>query len=110
MSNEFKRLTPDEALENLVNEKRGHLKIFIGYAPGVGKTYTMLNEANRRAKRGEDVVVGYVESHGRLETDQQIGDLEVVPRQKIQYNNVTLEEMNTGAIIAGNPNWRSLTN
>lgn len=103
MSNDFKRLTPDEALENLVNEKRGHLKIFIGYAPGVGKTYTMLNEANRRAKRGEDVVVGYVESHGRLETDQQIGDLEVVPRQKIQYNNVTLEEMNTGAIITRKP-------
>ncbi len=60
----------------------GRLKIFIGYAPGVGKTYAMLNEANRRLKRGQDIVIGYVESHQRKETDNQIGGLEIIPRKK----------------------------
>ena len=103
MNDEPGRITPEEALAKCAISERGHLKIFIGYAPGVGKTYSMLNEANRRAKRGEDVVVGYVESHSRKDTDEQIGDLEVMPRQKIQYNNMSLEEMNTAAIIARKP-------
>jgi two-component system, OmpR family, sensor histidine kinase KdpD len=103
MNNEMKRSTPEEALEAIKKQDRGTLKIFIGYAPGVGKTYTMLNEANRRAARGQDVVIGYVESHSREETDKQIGGLEVIPRKKIEYSGRFLEEMNTEAIIARKP-------
>lgn len=103
MGEEFKRITPEEALKQCNSEKKGKLKIFIGYAPGVGKTYSMLNEGNRRAKRGKDIVIGYVESHQREETDRQIGDLELIPRKKISYNNVVMEEMDTDAIIARKP-------
>ena len=70
------RLSPDQALEICNKQDRGNLKIFIGYAPGVGKTYTMLNEGNRRKKYGQDVVIGYVESHTRAETDSQNGELD----------------------------------
>lgn len=103
MPDEPKRATPEEALAELQKQQRGKLKIFIGYAPGVGKTYTMLNEGNRRALRGEDVVIGYIESHGREDTDKQIGKLEVIPRKKIPYNNLTLAELNTEGIIARKP-------
>jgi two-component system sensor histidine kinase KdpD len=103
MEETFERISPEKALAECIKCERGQLKIFIGYAPGVGKTYTMLNEANRRAKRGQDVVIGYVESHGRKDTDEQIGSLEVIPRQKIQYNNITLEEMDTPAVITRKP-------
>lgn len=84
-------------------KNRGTLKIFIGYAPGVGKTYTMLNEGNRRKKYGEDVVIGYLETHERSETDKQIGELEIIPRKIIKYNKVEMEEMDTEAIIAKKP-------
>lgn len=103
MSDEFKRISPEEALKQCNQENKGKLKIFIGYAPGVGKTYSMLNEGNRRLKRGEDIVVGYVESHQREETDRQIGELEVIPRKKIEYNGVVMEEMDTDAIITRKP-------
>lgn len=107
MSEGFKRITPKEALRK-VNEElgashRGKLKIFIGYAPGVGKTYTMLNEANRRLRRNQDIVIGYLESHGRKETEEQIGNLEIIPRKTVEYNGVTLEEMDTDAIIRRRP-------
>jgi two-component system sensor histidine kinase KdpD len=72
-------------------------------AAGVGKTYAMLNEGHRRKGRGTDVVIGYVETHGRPLTDQQIGDLEVVPRKKVDYRGITLEEMDTEAVIARQP-------
>lgn len=103
MSNEFKRSTSEEAIKQCNQESRGKLKIIIGYAPGVGKTYAMLNEGNRRHKRGQDIVIGYVESHQREETDGQIGELDIIPRKKIEYNGVTMEEMDTGAIIARRP-------
>lgn len=103
MSEDFKRITPEEALKHCNQENKGKLKIFIGYAPGVGKTYSMLNEGNRRAKRGNDIVIGYVESHQREETDDQIGDLEAIPRKKVEYNNSVMEEMDTDAIIARKP-------
>ena len=103
MSDEFKRISPEEALKQCNQENKGKLKIFIGYAPGVGKTYSMLNEGNRRLKRGEDIVVGYLESHQREETDRQIGELKVIPRKKIEYNGVVMEEMDTDAIIARKP-------
>ncbi len=103
MQEEYKRITPEEALKYCNLENKGKLKIFIGYAPGVGKTYSMLNEGNRRAARGKDIVIGYVESHQREETDKQIGGLEVIPRKKVEYNGTVMKEMDTEAIIARNP-------
>jgi two-component system, OmpR family, sensor histidine kinase KdpD len=82
---------------------RGKLRIYLGMAAGVGKTYAMLNEGRRRKARGTDVVVGYVETHHRPTTQAQIGDLEIVPRKQIQYKGVTLEEMDTEAVIARHP-------
>src|SRR6266849_4595506 len=81
----------------------GRLRIYVGMAPGVGKTYAMLNEGKRRKARGTDVVVGFVETYNRPLTVAQIGDLECVPRKQIQYRGVTLEEMDTEAVIARHP-------
>jgi two-component system sensor histidine kinase KdpD len=103
MSDSFKRITPEEAMKIVHKQQRGHLKIFLGYAPGVGKTYSMLNEANRRLKRGQNIVIGYLESHNREETNKQIGNLPVVPRKEIEYNGIVMEEMDTGAVIALKP-------
>lgn len=82
---------------------RGKLKLYIGSAAGTGKTYRMLNEAHHVRARGVDVVVGFVETHGRTETEAQLRDLEVVPRKLIGYRGVVLEEMDTEAIIARRP-------
>jgi two-component system, OmpR family, sensor histidine kinase KdpD len=82
---------------------RGTLRIYLGAAPGVGKTFAMLNEGRRRRDRGTDVVVGYVETHGRARTAEQIGDLEVVPRHAIAYRDTTFEEMDVDAILARRP-------
>ncbi|HVJ96216.1 MAG TPA: DUF4118 domain-containing protein, partial [Acidimicrobiia bacterium] len=82
---------------------RGKLRVYLGAAPGVGKTFAMLNEARRRAERGADVVVGYVETHGRPRTAEQIGDLEVIPRRPVQYRGSAFEEMDVDAIIARRP-------
>ncbi len=83
--------------------RRGQLRVYLGAAAGVGKTYAMLNEGRRRKGRGTDVVVGYVETHGRAQTQAQLGDLEVIPRKTIGYRGVTLEEMDPEAIIARHP-------
>jgi two-component system, OmpR family, sensor histidine kinase KdpD len=83
--------------------ERGKLKLYIGSAAGVGKTYRMLNEAHELRRRGMDVVIGFVETHGRAETEAQVGDLEVVPRKRIEYRGVTLEEMDVDAIVARHP-------
>ena len=83
--------------------ERGKLKVYIGSAAGTGKTYRMLQEAHDLRRRGIDVVVGFVETHGRAETVAQIGDLEIVPRKKIEYRGVTLEEMDVDAVIARRP-------
>jgi two-component system, OmpR family, sensor histidine kinase KdpD len=82
---------------------RGTLRIYLGAAPGVGKTFAMLNEAWRRASRGTDVVVGFVETHGRPNTAAQIRDLEVVPRKKVVYRGAEFEEMDVDAILERNP-------
>jgi len=82
---------------------RGRLRIYIGYAAGVGKTYAMLNEGRRRSERGGDVVVGFVETHGRPRTEEQIGDLEVVPRRRIEHRGTTFEEMDLDAILRRAP-------
>ncbi len=84
-------------------QKRGRLKIYLGFAAGVGKTYEMLQEAHRLNRQGVDVVIGIVETHGRAETDDQIGDLEQVPRRKIEYRGVILEEMDLDAVFARHP-------
>lgn len=83
--------------------RRGRLRVYLGAAAGVGKTYAMLNEGYRRKQRGTDVVVGYVEMHGRPQTQEQLRDLEVIPRQQISYRGVLLEEMDTQAIIERHP-------
>lgn len=83
--------------------ERGRLKVYIGSAAGTGKTYRMLQEAHDLRRRGVDVVVGFVEPHKRAETEAQIGNLEVVPRNKIEYRGVTLEEMDVDGVIARRP-------
>ena len=82
---------------------RGSLRIYLGAAPGVGKTYAMLNEGRRRRERGEDVVVGLVETHGRRPTAEQVGDLEVIPRKAVEYRGTTLEELDVDAVLARRP-------
>jgi two-component system sensor histidine kinase KdpD len=82
---------------------RGKLRVYLGAAPGVGKTYAMLNEGWRGLHRGKDVVVGFVETHGRANTAAQVRDLEVVPRRKIEYRGREFEEMDVDAVLAREP-------
>jgi two-component system, OmpR family, sensor histidine kinase KdpD len=92
-----------EFLALVRRRERGKLKLYIGSAAGVGKTYRMLNEANDLRRRGVDVVVGFIETHGRRDTQAQIGELEVVPRQRSEYRGVVLEEMDVEAVIRRQP-------
>jgi two-component system sensor histidine kinase KdpD len=110
MNTESERRPNPEALLAQVQreerqQQRGRLKIFLGFAAGVGKTYEMLNEARRRKERGQDVVIGYVETHGRKGTEEQIGDLEVIPRKRIEYRGAIFEEMDTEAVLKRHPQW-----
>ena len=82
---------------------RGKLRVYLGAAPGVGKTYAMLGEGHRRAGRGTDVVVGFVETHGRLHTQEVLEGLEVVPRRTLIHRDATFEEMDVDAVIARHP-------
>ena len=100
---EEKRLTPEEALKIYNKEKKGRLKIYLGYAPGVGKTYTMLREANIRVKRGEDICIGYIEPHDRKATTEQIGILEQIPVKEIEYAGKIYKEVNIEKIIERGP-------
>jgi two-component system, OmpR family, sensor histidine kinase KdpD len=88
---------------SVVNVKRGNLRVYLGAAPGVGKTFAMLNEGGRARTRGRDVVVGFVETHNRPLTAEAIGDLEVMPRKLLVYRGTTFEEMDVDAIIARSP-------
>ena len=99
------RPSPDALLEaaRRENDQAGRLKIFVGAAPGVGKTYEMLQSAHARRKAGVDVVVGVVETHGRAETEALLQGLEVLPRKRISYKDQTLEEMDLDALIARRP-------
>jgi two-component system, OmpR family, sensor histidine kinase KdpD len=90
-------------LELVRQRERGKLKLYIGSAAGTGKSFRMLQEAHDMRRRGVDVVVGFVETHGRADTEAQIGDLEVAPRNKIAYRSVTLEEMDVDGVIARRP-------
>lgn len=99
----FHRLTTNEMEKKIQTMRRGSFKVYIGAAPGVGKTYKMLQEGNLLLSRRIDVVIGLLETHGRKETREQIGRLSMIPRAKIQYQSTTLEEMDTDAILARHP-------
>ncbi len=99
---ELSRPSP-EALLAAAAEHRGRLKIFLGAAPGVGKTYEMLTAGRARRKEGIDVVIGIVETHKRVETEALLEDFEIIPRRKVAYRERTLEEMDIDAILARKP-------
>src|SRR5260370_29001245 len=99
------RPSPEALLEAARREdsRVGRLKIFVGAAPGVGKTYEMLQSAHAKLKAGADVVVGVVETHGRAETEVLLQGLEVLPRKRLEYKDQILEEMDLDALIARHP-------
>jgi two-component system sensor histidine kinase KdpD len=97
------RTRAEDFLEIVQRARRGGLKLYIGFAAGVGKTYRMLEEARALGKRGVDVVIGFVETHGRAETAALVDGLEVVPRRRAEYRGVGVEEMDLDAILARKP-------
>jgi two-component system sensor histidine kinase KdpD len=97
------RPKPESLLAREEQARRARLRIYIGAAPGVGKTYQMLEDAHHLKKQGVDIVIGFIEPHGRPETEALIGDLERVPLSRIEYRGVTLEEMDVDAVIARDP-------
>jgi two-component system sensor histidine kinase KdpD len=103
----YKRPSPEAMLElaqkEEASEKRGKLTIYFGAAPGVGKTYTMLTDAQLRKKEGIDVVVGYVETHGRAETDALLDGLEIVPPLRVKYMGIQLKEVDLGKVLERRP-------
>ena len=101
--NDSDRPSPEALLREAAQEGRGRLKVFLGAAPGVGKTYEMLTEGAALMKTGVDVVVGIVETHGRAETEALTKGLEVVPRLQVEYQGRTLSEMDVDAILARHP-------
>jgi len=90
---ETSRPTGEQVLAKLQPTSRARLRIYIGAAPGVGKTYSMIEDAHALRREGTDVVVGFVDTHGRADTEARLRDLEVVPRRRIEYRGVMLEEM-----------------
>ena len=107
MPTETTRPDPDELLAHVQAEEkqnqRGRLKIFLGYAAGVGKTYAMLEAAHQRKAEGVEVVVGYIETHGRVETQALMAGLEVIARYSVIYRGVQLPEMDIDAILLRKP-------
>jgi two-component system, OmpR family, sensor histidine kinase KdpD len=107
MSKEFLMATdrkrPEDFLELVERAKRGRLKVYIGSAAGVGKTYQMLEEAHALKNRGVDVVLGFIEPHDRRDTTALIEGLEVVPRKRVEYKGVVVEEMDLDAVLARHP-------
>ncbi len=97
------RRRPEDFLELVERAKQGRLKVYLGFVAGVGKTYQMLLEAHTLRERGVDVVVGYIEPHGRAETAALIEGLEVVPRKRIEYRGVAVEELDLDAVLARRP-------
>src|SRR5438045_3724849 len=90
-------------LQMIRRSQRGRLKVYLGFAPGVGKTYQMLQEGHRLRGDGVDVVIGLVEDHGRAETRKLVDGLEQVPRRKVEYHGITVEEMDVDAIMSRRP-------
>jgi two-component system sensor histidine kinase KdpD len=99
----FRRSSTQEVKERIGEIKRGKFKVYIGSAPGVGKTYTMLREGNDLKKKCVQVYIGLLETHGRKETLAQVDSLETIPRQSIHYQGLVLEEMDTESIIQRAP-------
>src|SRR5258706_9362108 len=101
------RPSPDALLAAIQNEaarqERGQLKVFLGMCPGVGKTYAMLEAAQRELQAGRDVVAGYVETHGRRETDALAKSFELIPRQTLEYRGINLTEMDLDRVLARRP-------
>jgi len=99
------RPDPDELLKHAQAEEpaRGRLKIFLGYAAGVGKTYAMLEAAHQRRKQGVEVTVGYIETHGREETEAFLDGLEILPRRQVEYHGVHLPELDVDAVLKRRP-------
>src|SRR2546421_6712010 len=97
------RPAPEHFLTLIRQQQRGRLKVYLGFAAGVGKTYEMLQEAHRLKRQGVHVVVGFVETHGRAETAALLEGLEQVPRRRIEYRGVVLEEMDLDAVLARHP-------
>ncbi len=96
--------TPEQWLEQVdAPKKQGLLKLFLGYAPGVGKTYSMLSEAIRRASRGEDVVIGLIETHGRRGVAELAAKLDSLPRKQLEYKGTVFQEMDVDAVLSRNP-------
>ena len=96
--------TPEQWLEETAPQKKeGIFKVFLGYAPGVGKTYNMLSEGIRRRSRGEDVMVAVVETHGRKAIAELAARLESVPRRQLEYRGASFEEMDVDAVLARKP-------
>ncbi|WP_376793468.1 DUF4118 domain-containing protein [Thermoflexus sp.] len=104
---DLSRPNPDDLLKLVQAEEqqrnRGKLKVFLGYAAGVGKTYAMLEAAHQRKREGVDVVVGYVETHGRPETEALLAGLEVLPRRQVYYRGILLTELDVDAVLARRP-------
>lgn len=103
LTDDTKRPSPDALLEKAEQETRGRLKIFLGAAPGVGKTYEMLVSGRARKSDGDDVVIGVVETHGRKETEALVRGMEVIPRSSIEYKGRHLEEMDLDAVLERSP-------
>src|SRR4249920_1821309 len=103
MPSELERPSPEQFLSLIRRQERGRLKVYLGSNAGVGKTYSMLREGNRLKKQGVDVAIGIIETHGRVETAEQIGNLEVIPARQIEYRGVTLKEMDVDAILTRRP-------
>jgi two-component system sensor histidine kinase KdpD len=97
------RPTGEQMLAKIQTSQRARLRVYIGAAPGVGKTYSMIEDAHAFRRQGVDVVVGFVETHGRADTEARIVDLEVIPRRKQEYRGVMLEEMDLDAILRRKP-------
>src|SRR5262245_2017017 len=103
VTQEHVRPSPDALLAAASRAERGKLKIFLGAAPGVGKTYEMLQSARRRKAEGVDVVIGIIETHGRKETEALLEGLETIPRRRIAYEGRELTEMDIDAVLARRP-------
>src|SRR5437773_684854 len=103
MNKNGNRPSPESLLAKLNKGEQASLRVYIGAAPGVGKTYQMLEDAHLLKKQGADIVIAAVEPHGREDTKALIGDLERVPPRRIEYRGVTLEEMDLDGVLSRHP-------
>src|SRR5437879_7299633 len=103
MASDTVRPAPEHFLNLIRQQQRGRLKVYLGFAAGVGKTYEMLQEGHRLKRQGVDVVIGIVETHGRAETAALLEGLEQVPRRRIEYRGVVLEELDADALLTRHP-------